>query len=244
MSTSKTRSEADAAPAADVNADDVNADQVARYLARHPDFFEAHGHLLLAMAAPGRWTEGVVDIQKVMLDRRIEEITELRNCAIEVIETSRNNMTVQTRTHAAVLALLAANSFEHLLRVVQEDVPLLLDIDVAVLAFEAGDRPLAELVTLETRYLKTGAVDEVIGAEKDVRLVRDIRDDGTLFGGAAGLVRSAALARLRPDRVLPPGLLALGSRSGTFHPGQGTELVHFLARVVEACVGRWHGKTG
>jgi uncharacterized protein YigA (DUF484 family) len=237
MST-KSRSETAASP------DEVSAEEVAGYLARHPEFFEAHGHLLAAMAAPGRWAEGVVDIQKVMLDRRIEEIAELRNCAIEVIETSRGNMTVQTRTHAAALALLQAASLEQLLRVVQEDVPLLLDVDVAVLAFEAGDRPLVQLVSSETRYLKTGAIDELIGADKDVRLIRDVRDDGTLFGGAAGLVRSAAFARLRPDHTTPAGLLALGSRSGTFHPGQGTELLQFLARVLEMCVIRWHGTPG
>ena len=223
---------------------DLSAEQVADYLARHPEFFAANGHLLAAMAAPGRWAEGVVDIQQVMLDRRLEEIEELRNCAVEVIETSRTNMTVQTRTHAAVLALLSAVTFEQLLRVVQEDVPLLLDVDVALLAFEAGERPLAELVASETRYLKTGAVDELIGADKEVRLIRDVRDDGTLFGGAAGLVRSAALVRLRPSRTAPAGLLALGSRGVTFHPGQGTELIQFLARALEACVSRWPGRQG
>jgi uncharacterized protein YigA (DUF484 family) len=230
--------------AADERFTDLSAEQVVDYLARHPEFFEANAHLLSTMAAPGRWSNGVVDIQKAMLDRRIEEIAELRNCAIEVIETSRNNMTVQTRTHAAVLALLTAITFDQLVRVVQEDLPLLLDVDVAVLAFEVGDRPLAELVSSETRYLKSGAVDEWIGEDKDVRLIRDVRDDGTLFGGAAGLVRSAALVRLRPGRTTPTGLLALGSRGGTFHPGQGTELLQFLARALESCVSRWHGKPG
>ena len=230
--------------AADERLKDLSAEQVADYLARHPEFFEANGHLFATMAAPGRWSGGgVVDIQKVMLDRRVEEIEELRNCAVEVIETSRTNMTVQTRTHAAVLALLTAITFDQLLRVVQEDLPLLLDVDVAILAFEAGDRPLAELVASETRYLKSGAVDELLGEDKDVRLIRDVRDDGTLFGGAAGLVRSAALTRLRPSRTMPAGLLALGSRSGTFHPGQGTELLQFLARALESCVQRWHGKS-
>lgn len=239
MSTGKSKS-----GAADERLTDLSAEQVADYLARHPEFFETNGHLLSTMAAPGRWSGGVVDIQKVMLDRRVEEIAELRNCAIEVIETSRTNMTVQTRTHAAVLALLTAVTFDQLLKVVQEDLPLLLDVDVAVLAFEAGDRALAELVASETRYLKTGAVDALIGEDKDVRLIREVHDDGTLFGGAAGLVRSAAVARLRPCRTTPAGLLALGSRSGTFHPGQGTELLQFLARVLEACVQRWHGKPG
>lgn len=227
--------------AAGAEASDLNPEQVVDYLARHPEFFENNGSLFATMAAPGRWSGGgVVDIQKVMLDKRLEEIEELRNCAIEVIETSRTNMTVQTRTHAAVLALLTAATFEQLVRVVGEDLPLLLDVDVAVMAFEAGDQSLAALVSSETRYLRKGSVDELIGEDKDVRLIRELNDDGTVFGGAAGLVRSAAFARLRPGRTTPAGMLALGSRSGTFHPGQGSEMLQFLARVLEACVQRWH----
>lgn len=39
---------------------------------------------------------------------------------------------------------------------------------------------------------------------------------------------------------LPEGVLALGTRTeGTFHPQQGTELLSFLARVVEHAVRRW-----
>ena len=78
--------------ATDAGPKDLRAEQVADYLARHPEFFEANGHLFATMAAPGRWSGGVVDIQKVMLDRRVEEIEELRNCAVEVIETSRTKI--------------------------------------------------------------------------------------------------------------------------------------------------------
>ena len=77
---------------------------------------------------------------------------------------------------------------------------------------------------------------------------------------AVGLVRSDALARLdfnlaatdHPDtqsgqkfgqnRADMPvvGLLALGARRpGVYHPGQSTELVHFLAEFIVANVQRW-----
>lgn len=218
---------------------------VVAFLQGNPQFFESHGHLLATMPAPGRYVEGgVVDLQKVMLDRRLEEISELRNCALEVIETSRSNMATQARTHAAVLALLAAQDTELLMRVIADDLPLLLDVDVVVLAFERGGRPLAELVNGTARYLYDNAVDQLVGVDRDVRLVRDMTDDGTIFGGAAGLVRSAALARIRPSRDTAPGLLALGSRGSAFHPGQGTELLAFLARVVEASVERCHKPRG
>lgn len=222
-----------------------SAEAVIAFLRDNPQFFENYGHLLATMPAPARYVEGgVVDLQKVMLDRRLEEISELRNCALEVIETSRSNMATQARTHAAALALLAVQDADHLMRVIADDLPLLLDVDVVVLAFERGGRPLAELVNGSTRYLYDNAVDQLVGIDRDVRLVRDMTDDGTIFGGAAGLVRSAALTRIRPSRNTAPGLLALGSRGNAFHPGQGTELLTFLARVAEATVYRCQPRRG
>lgn len=217
----------------------TTADSVADYLSRHPDFFAGRPELLARMAAPSRWSgDGVVDMQRYLLERTRTEIADLRNCAQEVIETSRSNMSVQTRTHAAALALIAVPDVDHLLRVVSDDLPLLLDLDAVSLGFEESSPPLAALVGAEVRRLPRGKVDAMLGADQNVRLMKTIRDNGTLFGSAAGLVRSAALARLRPGKRVPAGLLAFGSRGATFRPNQGTELIHFLTRVFESCLHR------
>ena len=104
-----------------------------------------------------------------------------------------------------------------------------------------NDRPpVAGVVGEDVRLFAGGTVDRLLGgADQDVALVRDMTDDGTVFAAAAGLVRSAALARLRPDPTTPVGLLALGSRKRAFHPGQGTELIGFMARMLECCVHGW-----
>jgi uncharacterized protein len=217
----------------------ATADEVADYLARHPDFFTDRPQLLSAMAAPARWSgDGVVDMQRYLLERTRVEITDLRDCAQEVIETSRSNMSVQTRTHAAALALIAAPDLDHLLRMVSEDLPLLLDLDVVAIGFEEASPPLAGLVAAEVRRMPQGKVDALLGADRNVLLMKAIEDDGTLFGSAAGLVRSAALSRLRPGDRVPAGLVAFGSRAATFGPNQGTELIHFLTRVLESCLHR------
>ena len=63
---------------------------------------------------------------------------------------------------------------------------------------------------------------------------------GELFGAAAGLVRSEALIRLSIGDATPEALLALGSRDAEhFQEGQGTELLGFLARVVEGSIRGW-----
>jgi len=93
---------------------DLSADAVADYLSRHSDFFTDRLELLSEMFSPSRESgDGVVDMHRYLADRRLTEIDELRNCAQEVIETSRSNMSVQTRTHASVLAMMASTDMDH-----------------------------------------------------------------------------------------------------------------------------------
>ncbi len=223
----------------------VTADDVVSYLDGHPDFFTSRQDLLSKMTAPSRWTgDGVVDMQRFLADRRLQEIDELRGCAQEVIETSRSNMSVQTRTHAAVLALLWASDMDQLLRVINDDLPLLLNVDVIVLGFEPPGlltgAPMSGEV--EIRDLGQGDVDNILGADENIILLRDINDSpgggSDLFGAASGLVRSAGLARLCPGQGVPMGFMGLGTRGPTFAPGQGTEMIGFLARAMETCLHR------
>ena len=58
--------------------------------------------------------------------------------------------------------------------------------------------------------------------------IADAPGDDELFGGAASLVRSQALLRMQLRRDAPLGILAFGARDAEkFHPGQGTELLDF-----------------
>ncbi len=226
-------------------AEDISGDAVADYLRRHPDFFTGRLDLLSEMTAPSRWTgDGVVDMQRYLAERRLGEIDDLRNCAQEVIETSRSNMSVQTRTHAAVLAMMSATDVGQLLRVINDDLPLLLDVDVVVMGLEPPGAETGAIKAAPTEVLELaeGGVDRMLGADENVCLLRGLEDEQEygemLFGAASGLVRSAVLVRLRAGRVVPDGVLALGARDDTFNPGQGTELAGFLARALELCLHR------
>ncbi|MBT6093498.1 MAG: DUF484 family protein [Rhodospirillaceae bacterium] len=233
--------------APDVSEDEVDEAAVLAFLARNPDFLASHPDVLAGMAAPGRWSgDGVVDMQQFLINRRESEMDELRDAAQDVIETSRSNMSVQTRTHGAVLSLLNARAWEDVLRVVTQDWPLLLDVDAVSLGFEVapgpgdrlGERPDERLMQNDIRQLPAGYVDRVLEGDSEVALFRQISDDGTLFAAAAGLVNSAALARIHAGPGWPTGMLALGGRVDTFRPGQGTELLSFLSRVLESCLAR------
>lgn len=218
----------------------LSEDLVAQYLQNHPEYLSNHPELLEVLIPPARWSgDSVVDMQGLMVERMRDVTDGLRDSANGLIETARTNMMVQTRTHAAVLALLAAEGLEKLAHVICFDLPLLLDIDVVSINLEkhgANDDTGGDI-----RFLPAEVIDQILGGpDQQVRLDDHIRDDGTIFGEASGLVRSAALVRLDLAPALPPGVLAMGTRRiGTFSPAQGADLLHFLARVVEHSLRRW-----
>ncbi len=225
------------------------ASDVAAYLRRHPDFLINRPELMAVLAPPTReMGDGVVDLQHFMLDRLRTDVARLKLVQRKLIATSRANQQNQTRVHAAVLAMLAATTFEHLITVVTEELTLLLDIDAVGLCIETaqgkpgrGTSRTSKVFAAGLLMLEPGSVDELLGTGHDVLLRSDVVGDPALFGAsAAGLVRSDALVRLRVSPATPVGLLALGARKpGVFHPGQGTELLTFLAQVIEHTIRAW-----
>ncbi len=224
---------------------EVDASNVSKYLRDNPDFLVENPDLLEILAAPTRWEDGeagnVVDMQTSMLDRMRDESSNLKDAANLLISTTRSNMMVQTRTHAAVIAILGADNLERLVHVVCYDLPLLLDIDAASLCLETGQEGFPELGDSDIRWFAPGTVDKVLGGPDEfAQLIEHTKDDGAVFGEAAGIVKSAALGRLQPGYGIPNGLLALGSRNrGAFHGGQGTDLLIFISRVLELTMNRW-----
>ncbi|HEY2891896.1 MAG TPA: DUF484 family protein [Dongiaceae bacterium] len=220
----------------------LTAAQIVDYLKRHPTFLLRHPELLEVQAAPGRVKgEAVVDLQQFMVERLRKDLTRLRGLQDEMVANSRDNLSTQDRIHKAALALLAAENFEHLIEIVGTDLAVLLDVDAAALCVEAtADKNPRSVEGVQV--LPAGHVDALLGANHDVLLRDDAEGDQAVFGPAAGLVRSDALIRLTISDSVPVGLLAFGTRHpGYFNAGQGTELLTFLARVLEHCLRQWLG---
>jgi len=142
--------------------------------------------------------------------------------------------------HKAVLAMLRAPSFEHLLQIVTTDLAVLIDVDIVTLGVEGSASRTQRLPVQGIHLLPSGTVDRLLGPNRDALLCTDIQGDPALFGGAAGLVRSQALLRLSFSRSAPIGLMCIGTRTAdAFQPGLGTELLTFLARTLEITIAQW-----
>jgi uncharacterized protein YigA (DUF484 family) len=217
------------------------ARQVAEYLKRHPDFLADHDELLAVLTPPAhRRGDNVVDLQHFALRRMQEDLAQTKRQHQALLATSRSNLASQARIHAAVLAVIGARSFEQLITTVVSDLAMLLDLDVVTLCIESEadpeDRPRLPGVLL----LPPGTVDAIIGRTREIALFDHAPGTPEFFGGGAGLVQSQGLLRLNVGPEAPAGLIALGARSPTrFKPGQGSELLSFLARALELTLAEW-----
>jgi hypothetical protein len=219
----------------------ATAEQVAAYLRQHPDFFDHNSELLDAIAPAGdAYDGGVVDLRQLIVARLRDELAEMSALRDELVMTGRTNLSAQARVHKAILALLSARSFEHFVETLTTDLAVIADLDVVTLGVEQCGEDVSRAQTPGVYSLDPGTVDRLVGPGQSIALRETVEGDPMVFGPGAGLVASDALLRLSISSTTPPALLALGSREpGQFHPGQGTELLGFLARVVESCIRGW-----
>ncbi len=143
------------------------------------------------------------------------------------------NFAAQSQTHAAVIDVLKTNSLAELAACVDELARARFGLALGALALEGGDTPPGWLTLVE------GQASLLLGDTRSACLGRAPTAAG-LFGAKAPMIESVALARLslwRPERR---GVMAFGSVDpDAFTPDMGSELVTFLARVVEQAAERW-----
>lgn len=225
-----------AEPARELDAADILA-----YLRRHPEFLGEHPEAMRLLRPPARDSgAGVLDFQHFLLDRLRGDLDRLGREHRSLLLTTRNNLASQARVHKAVLAILAAASFEQLFQTVTVDLAVLLDVDIVTVGVESEATVTSRAPPHGIRLLHAGTVDSLLGADRPALFEAEVSGDPALFGSAAGLVRSQALLRLGFGKANPSGLLCIGTRKpGRFHPGLGTELLGFLARALSITIAQW-----
>ena len=217
----------------------LTEDEVRDYLILHPGFFDLNNDLL-ALLKPTRHKriDDVVDFQAVLLDRLQSEVIRLSDTQGSLIHASRSNMTTQARIHAAVLCLLEARDFSHLCHMVSHDWAQILQVDSITICFEEGMKQSVP-ENDNMRQLKAGVINKFLGHETTAILRGNVKAAEEIYGPATPLIRAEALIRIEKSDYNSQGILAFGSRDeGFFTPGQGTELLQFLAAAFQGQLKR------
>jgi uncharacterized protein YigA (DUF484 family) len=218
---------------------DLREADVVAYLRRNPRLLLNNPDLLGALAPDTRFEAEtvVVDMQRFVVDRLRRQVDEMKIASDRLVTTTRSNMSLVERTMECALALLYARDYNELAQILHDDLPVHLGVDAISIGFETDSLPIEAGHII--RILPRGTVDQLVG-EDSTRIRPDTEGEATLYGSAAGLVRSDALVALPEGDGLPLGLFAVGCRAANhFENGQGTELIAFLAHVSRYAVGRW-----
>jgi uncharacterized protein YigA (DUF484 family) len=206
----------------------MNADDIARYLRTHPQFFDQHPELLEAINVPHPYGGRAIPLAERQTVALRDKLKLIEGKLGELIRFGEENDAISEKVHRLSVALVAARDFPALaqalyfhlredfavphvaLRVWGKSVPA--DFDEAQAVDEAQRQHAADM----------GAPQ--CGPAAGNRFV-------PWFGEAAEHVRSVALVPLGHTGVF--GLLALGSEDAKrFFPDMGTL---YLRRIGELC---------
>src|SRR4051812_12090941 len=153
----------------------------------------------------------------------------------QIEEIARANFAAQAQTHGAVVDLLDARNLADLARRVDELARTRFGLAAGIIAVETEGLPPAGW-----KHLVEGQVDLILDGPQRLARMGFAPTALGLFGPEAGEIASMAMVRMAIWEPSRQGLLAFGSTDPEgFTPEMGTELVAFLARVVERTAERW-----
>lgn len=222
-----------------IPSDELTAEMVSTWLRRHPDFMEKNPEIL-AFLTPPKFKRGerILDMQQFMLDRVQKELADLRRREKKLIQTVEGNAAGQSKIHNAVISIVETADIHALSALIRAKLPAILDLEAAVLCIEQT----GALALAGANVIGAGGISNMLGREARVLLQNETSGETLVFGDEAERVRSVAFLRLRTIGHTPEMLLALGSgRDDGFDPRQATDLILFLADILEArlkqCLG-------
>jgi uncharacterized protein YigA (DUF484 family) len=210
----------------------LEACAVRRFLADNPAFLHDDLGLLdeLGLKAAGG---NVVDFGPAALARvhAAHQREAMQRQQLE--EIARANFSAQAQIHGAVIDLLDACDHADLAHRLDQLAQHRFGLACGLVAAEGDPTPAG------WRGLVEGQVDMILGGQGLARMGFAPTALG-LFGERADQVRSMAMVRVAIWEPARQGLIAFGSADPEgFTPDMGTELVAFLARVVERTAERW-----
>ncbi len=225
-------SQANANPAADQQPD---AEQVARYLTNHPEFFENHADLVAGLRLSHQSGNAVS-----LIERQVQVLREqnegLKARLLELVDVARDNDRLSTRVHRMTLDLLETDGPASLTNTLEDRLRNEFDADSVSLFLTDID----ENQQRESGILKLEASDELktlfepAFSEGKPQCGRLSTGQATyLFREQAPAIESAAVIPLGDHARA--GLLAIGSREAKrFNGTMGTLFLCHLGELLLA----------
>ncbi|MBO9557966.1 MAG: DUF484 family protein [Caulobacter sp.] len=203
------------------------------FLLSEPDFLHGDPDLLADLGLRPD-ASNIVDFGPAALARVAAAHEREATFRRQIEATARANFSAQAQTHAAVIDLLDARNHSDLARRVDDMATLRFGLAAGVVVLEGPGR-----VPAGWHGLIAGQIDMTMGDHGVARMGFHAPALG-LFGDRIEQIKSMAIVRMALWEPSRQGLLAFGSSDPEgFTADMGSELVAFLARVVERTAERW-----
>ena len=213
----------------------MKADEIARYLQDHPNFFEEYAELLAQLYIPHPHGGRAISITERQILTLREKARLLEGKLGELIRFGEENDAIGEKVHRLAVGLAGAGDFAGAKRVLLTHLGE--DFAVPHVAFRLWGVPAREdavefaEVTEQTRIFAAGLNHPFCGANAGF-------EAAAWFGEAGDSVRSVALVALRREAETV-GLLALGSEDvQRFYPEMGTLYLGHVGDLASAALLR------
>ncbi|WP_018412320.1 DUF484 family protein [Methyloversatilis thermotolerans] len=213
----------------------MKADDVARYLQDHPQFFEQYHELLAHLYVPHPHGGRAISITERQILTLREKGRTLESKLSELLRFGEDNDVISTRVHALSIALMTAGSFDAVMNALREQLSEGFSVPHTAL------RLWNSVLTRDSEvFLPVDEGVRVFANEARQPYCGPVNNLGVegWFGEAASAVQSIALVPLRRDaRVV--GLLALGANDDArFVPDMGTLYLERIGELLGAALIR------
>lgn len=219
---------------------ELEANRVADYLRRHPEFFQQHPALLAELEVPHDSGSAVSLVERQIAALR-EQNQKSRQRLMELFDTARRNQELATRMHQLALSLMDAGDPRDIFTALYDN--LRRDFNAERVAVRLFAKPA---------FIDFYPGDEFAGMEvEEAKLFRAVIDKGRpltgklkrqqqvfLFGDGGDDIHSAVMVPLRGENW--GGVLAIGSPDpNRFQENMGVELLTNLGEVLSLILKPW-----
>ena len=213
----------------------MKPEDIASYLQAHPEFFDEHAEVLMAIQVPHPHGGRAIPLAERQIVSLREKTKVLELKLRELVQFGEENDALGERVHRATLELIKAPHLEAMLRGIyynlREDfaVP-----HVSIRLWSEREHPALvefEPASQEARVFAESLHHPYCGG-------KPMFETGKWFGEAENILRSFAYVPLRADKVF--GLLILASEDPQrFYADMGTLYLKRLGELVSTGLGRY-----
>lgn len=223
----------------------TDSQKVALYLKKNPDvlkkFILEHPDVIKKLSFPSQNAKGVSDFYAFRAQKLEKELAHLKQRNKLLIQTSSDNLESQEKIHQLALDILNVQSIKHLLKLLRTYLSEQMDVDYTHLCLLEGS-PLPQKLFAEHEVVSESTCRAIFENPEDIVVLRTLYEDEDkkIHREWAEHAQSDGLLKISTPSGHMVGFLALVSgERDRFHPGQGADLLNFIARIIGHVMEGW-----